>query len=108
MFSFAFWRASVAVVALVLSAALFHASPARANIVFDFNGDCNFGCTGTATGVLTLADSYTFGADITAADFISLTYSSSDRDFELLHFDPGDSGGRYFIGGLNETALSTP
>jgi hypothetical protein len=32
---------------------------------------------------LTLAGSYVFGADIKAADFISLDYSSSDVNFEI-------------------------
>jgi PEP-CTERM motif len=99
--SFALSRVSGAVAALVLSTAFFHAAPARADIVFAFSGDCASGCTGTATGVLTLADSYTFGADITPADFISLTYSSSSRDFELLHFDTSGLEGQYFSGGLN-------
>jgi hypothetical protein len=36
-------------------AALFMASPAHANIVFDFSGGCEIGCSGAATGVLTRA-----------------------------------------------------
>jgi hypothetical protein len=40
-----------------------------------------------ATGVLTLADSYVVGADITAADFISFDYSSSDVNFEITSAD---------------------
>jgi hypothetical protein len=57
--------------ALFLTAALFQAAPARADVVFDFSGECSQGCSGTATGVLTLADSYIFGSEIADADFIS-------------------------------------
>jgi PEP-CTERM motif len=87
-----FLRAAVAGTA----AALFMAAPARANVVFDFSGVCTDGCSGAATGVLTLADSYTFGSNITAADFISFDYSSSSFSFDIASADsPG------FVGGLN-------
>jgi hypothetical protein len=89
-------RFSGAAAALALSTALFYAAPARANIVFDFSGVCEFGCSGTATGVLTLADSYTFGADITAADFISFNYSSSSFSLDFTSADAP-----FFRGGLN-------
>jgi hypothetical protein len=53
-------------------------------VVFDGSGICDvLGCTGIATGVLTLADSYVFGADINAGNFISFDYSSSDVNFEI-------------------------
>jgi hypothetical protein len=81
--------------ALFLAAAAFQADPARANIVFDFNGVCDTGCTGTATGVLTLADSYTFGSDLTLANFVSFHYSSSD-----IGFDVPSPDGLLFSGGL--------
>jgi hypothetical protein len=80
------------------AAALLMAAPARANIVFDFSGVCNFTCTGTSTGVLTLADAYTFGSNITAADFISFDYSSSTGSFDITSADdpsvnPGTTSG---------------
>jgi hypothetical protein len=100
-FSFAFSRVSGALAAFVLSTVLFHASAARANIVFDFSGDCTSGCTGAAAGVLTLADSYTFGAEVTLPDFISFTYSSSARDFEIIQSYLVISDGLYIKGGLN-------
>jgi len=57
-----------AIAALFLTAAPFQAAPARADVIFDFSGTCDpQGCSGIATGVLTLADSYVFGADLTAA-----------------------------------------
>ena len=98
-----FSRVSGALAALALSTVLFQASAARANIVFDFSGECASGCTGTATGVLTLADSYTFGANLTVPDFISFTYASSDRDFTIIQSDLVLKGwdGRPLYGGLN-------
>jgi PEP-CTERM motif len=101
--TFAFSRVSGALAAFVLSTVLFNASAAHANIVFDFSGECASGCTGTATGVLTLADSYTFGANLTVPDFISFTYTSSDRDFTITQSNlvlPGWDG-RPLFGGLN-------
>jgi hypothetical protein len=97
-----FSRVSGALAAFVASTALFHASSARANIVFEFSGECTAGCTGTATAVLTLADFYTFGAEITIPDLISFTYTSSGRDFEILPSDYACcQDGLYFMGGLN-------
>jgi hypothetical protein len=94
--SCAFPRAGDAMAALFLTAGLFQAVPARADVVFDFSGTCKTNCTGTATGVLTLADSYVFGGFITDANFISFDYSSSSRSFDITSAD--DPG---FIGGLN-------
>jgi hypothetical protein len=57
---------------------------ASANIVFDFNGTCNFsvgGCPGTTdtvTGSLVLTDAYVYGTEITSATFISFGYFSHD------------------------------
>jgi PEP-CTERM motif len=76
-------------VALFLAAGPFYAAPARADVVFDFTGVCDSGCPGTATGVLTLADSYTFGADTTAADFVSFDYSSTHFSFDIASADVG-------------------
>ena len=69
----------------------YEAVPARANFIFDLSGTCGVGsgCTGAATGVLTLADSYVFGTATTTADFISFTYSSSSRNYALSGGDPG-------------------
>jgi hypothetical protein len=89
-------RATGATAALFLAAATFQAAPARANIVFDFSGVCDSGCSGTATGVLTLDDSYAFGSDLTLTNFVSFHYSSSD-----IGFDVPNAGGLLFSGGLN-------
>jgi hypothetical protein len=89
MASHIFRRAAQITTALLL-AGLIQAAPARADFVFDLSGTCvdGSGCSGTATGVLTLADSYVFGTVMTTADFISFTYSSSSRSFQLLGADP--------------------
>lgn len=58
----------------------------NADVVYDFEAQCSNGCTGTATGVLTLRDSYVPGSQVTSADFISLSYTSSSGSFS---FDSG-------------------
>jgi hypothetical protein len=83
-------------IAACLPAACFHVGTARADIVFDFTGECQAGCTGNATGVLTLTDDYMTGTEITAADFISMQYSSSH-----LSFDIGTADAPLIGGGLN-------
>ena len=51
-------------------------APASA-AVFNFTGTCaEWVCTGGATATLTLGDSYVVGNDFTAADFVSLDYTS--------------------------------
>jgi PEP-CTERM motif len=85
-----------------LAGALFHSFPAHADVIFDFNGVCDFGCTGTATGILTLADSYAFGSDITTANFISFDYSSSHLSFDIPSADaPSLEGGLNADGSFN-------
>ena len=73
---------------------------ARADIVSDWTGACAAApqslCTGTATGVLTLTNAYVPGADITAADFVSFSYTSNGLSFTIT---PAD-GPLYFGGGL--------
>jgi hypothetical protein len=83
--SFVFVRAAIVGAVAALSAAVFQAAPARANIVFDFSGICDQNtCDGSGTGVLTLADSYVFGSVINAGNFISVDYSSSDVNLEIV------------------------
>jgi hypothetical protein len=75
---------------IVLSLAVFiHlvAMPnARASVIYDWTGDCSSGCVGTATGVLTLADTYTPGTAMSFLDFDSFSYSSSSGTYDI----PGD------------------
>jgi len=50
---------------------------ANALVIYDWTGSCSNGCTGNATAMLTLADTYTAGSALTLADFVSFTYQSS-------------------------------
>ena len=81
------------IVALGALVALASGTTARANIISDFSGTCDLRCTGTATGVLTLTDAYVPGSDITPANFVSFSYTSSDISF-TIH-------GGIFVGGIN-------
>jgi hypothetical protein len=69
-------------------------SAARANVVFDWEGACTVGCSGTAKAVLTLTDAYVFGDPVTSTSFVSLAYTSSDI---TVDFPPP----LLFTGGLN-------
>ena len=81
---------------------------AQADMVSDFTGTClgpaapgeggGGVCTGTATGVLTLTNAYVPGANITAADFVSFSYTSNALSFTI---SPADADGPlFFAGGL--------
>ncbi len=48
---------------------------------FTFTGTCTVDCTGTATGILTLTD-YTQGNSLSAANFVSFDYISSDDNYD--------------------------
>jgi hypothetical protein len=69
---------SVAAAAVLLSIS----AAARANVVYDWQGACTLGCTGTASGVLTLTD----GAspfNFSLLQFVSFEFSSSSGTFFL-------------------------
>jgi hypothetical protein len=87
--------ATLAAVVVALGA-LTSGTAARANLVFDFSGVCSAGCSGTATGVLTLASDYMFGDAITPATFVSFSYASSDLGFTIPATPTP-----LFVGGLN-------
>lgn len=55
----------------------------NAAVVYNFEGICISGCSGVSTGVLTLTDSYTPETQVTDADFISFSYSSSSGSFNI-------------------------
>ncbi len=63
------------------------AAPAKAVVIYDWSGICAVGCTGTATGVLTLANSYTPGTLVSVTDFVSWSYASSSGSYDV----PGDA-----------------
>ena len=69
---------AAAIVALGITA-----PKAEAVVIYDWTGTCSFGCTGEATAVLTLADSYTPGTLASTADFISFSYSSSSGSYDI-------------------------
>ena len=73
---------------------LLNAGTAGAVVIYDWSGNCTQNCTGTATAVLTLGDSYTPGTPLLAADFISFSYSSSSGSYDV----PGDADFLELIG----------
>ena len=64
------------------------APQAEAVVIYDWSGACEFGCTGQATAVLTLADTYVPGTQVMAADFVSISYSSNAGSYNV----PGNAG----------------
>jgi PEP-CTERM motif len=89
-----------AIAALFLSAGRFNAAPARADTVFDFSGVCDAGCTGTATGVLTLVDFFDDdNGMVDDATFISFSYTSSSRSFVITLADGGSASGLLYDDG---------
>lgn len=75
-------RSLTAGAALVGMAAM--AAPAAA-VDFDFSGTC-MDCSGTGKGTLVLKD-YDFGDTLTAANFVSFTYSSNLLSYTLTSVD---------------------
>jgi PEP-CTERM motif len=89
-----------AVAALILSAGLFDAAPAHADTVFDFTGTCDSGCTGTASGVLTLVDFFDDdNGTVNDSTFISFEYTSSSRTFLITRADGGSANGLLYDDG---------
>lgn len=52
-------------------------------IIYDWSGTCSNNCSGTASAVLTLNSSYTPGKALSAADFVSFSYSSSSGSYDI-------------------------
>lgn len=69
---------AAAIVALGLTA-----PKAEAVVIYDWTSTCTTGCTGQASAVLTLEDTYVPGTEVTDADFISFSYSSSRGAYEI-------------------------
>ena len=74
---------AVAIVALGMAAPQAHAV-----VIYDFTGVCDLRCTGQATAVLTLADTYVPGTQVTDADFVSFSYNSDSGSYNV----PPDAG----------------
>lgn len=64
---------------------------ASAAVIYDWSGTCSSLCTGTASAVLTLADSYTPGTTLANTDFISLSFSSSAGSYAVPGNDVFDT-----------------
>ena len=83
----------VAGVGLTLALGLL-AAPAQAVVVYQWSGECTNGCTGTATGLLTLSDTYVPGTTVSASEFISFLYTSSSGSFTIpgsMTYNPTNS-----------------
>ena len=78
------------------------APSAKAAVIYDFTGTCGFGCTGQATAVLELADSYTPGEVLRNSDFLSFSYSSSTDLFSI----PADAFFTGFFGAARLPVVS--
>ena len=57
---------------------------AQAAVIVNFSGTCTVGCTGTATGVLSLVDTYVLGSVVTLPDLLQFDYSSNTLSFTML------------------------
>jgi PEP-CTERM motif len=100
-------RALGGMAALFLARASFQAASARADTVFDFSGVCDAGCTGTATGVLTLVDFFDDdNGMVDDATFISFAYSSSSGSFLITLADGGSAYGFLYDDGRPFGGLS--
>ena len=64
------------------------APQAGAAVIYDWSGICDEGCTGQASAVLTLANTYVPGTQVMAGDFISFSYSSDSGSYSI----PADAG----------------
>jgi hypothetical protein len=94
---------SSAALALGIATVSLWPESASANVVFDFSGTCDFGCSGTATGVLTLTNAYVYGTDITSTDFVSFSYTSSDLSFDITSASTSLEGGLNSDGSFDAT-----
>lgn len=77
---------------LFLVAMLTMGLPAQADIVYNWEGTCTVGCTGQATGILTLSDSYDGSPGVHTSEFVSWTFSSDTVNYSI----PADFSLDYF------------
>ena len=75
---------------------------ANAALIYDWRGDCSMSCTGIATGVLELVDTYVPGTALSPGDVIAWSYSSSSGSYSI----PSDLPVSFWVGNL--PALSGP
>jgi hypothetical protein len=87
---------------------------ANSAVVYDWTGTCATGCTGTATAVLTLTNTYVPGLTVDSSFFVSFAFSSSAASFStntvstLSGFLPANSGIGviFFVSGSNVFSTS--
>ena len=80
-----------------------HIGSAQSDVIYDFTGTCTSGCTGTATAVLHLTDTYVPGTAPALADLLSFSYSSSNLSYNV----PGDTTFLAVIGTLPNGVTSS-
>jgi hypothetical protein len=74
-------------IAALLAVVVNGSTPAAANSVYDWQGTCTLGCTGTASGVLTLTDGASpFSFNV--SNFVSFQFISSSGTFFLDNTSP--------------------
>ena len=78
---------------LALTSWLLVSTSAQAVLVYDWSGICSDGCTGTATAVLTLSDSYAPGTAVQLSDLESFTYTFGSASSTVSLTDVSSIGG---------------
>ncbi len=76
------WSNTVRIVAL-LAVLTSGTATATANTIYNWQGTCTFGCTGIASGILTLTDDAGGPFDFDIPQFISWQYTSSNGTYFL-------------------------
>lgn len=75
----------------LVSIPVMYAHDAEAVVIYDWSGQCagnvTPGCSGTATGVLTLTDAYTPGTTVEASEFVSWSLDSNTIDYSFIASD---------------------
>ncbi|WDE08498.1 hypothetical protein SG34_031745 [Thalassomonas viridans] len=87
-------RKTLVIICLVLSG--LGAVTANASIIYNWSGECAGNCTGFATGVLELVDTYTPGTTVNTGEVISWSYFSSSGSYTI----PGDLALNLWSGAL--------
>jgi len=89
-------RARKMLAALCLVLCCLGAAKANASIIYNWTGECSGRCTGFATGVLELVDTYTPGTAVNTGEVISWSYFSSSGSYTI----PGDLALSFWSGVL--------
>jgi hypothetical protein len=74
---------AVVIIGYVSVAFIAMTGEARASLVYNWTGECGYGCMGLATAKLVLKDIYTPGTPLNDTDFMSFEYSSSSGYFKV-------------------------